>query len=130
MADSSRIAQANYGDRNRCGAGSLFRACIAADTNRHSSRLGSAGHLRCAALWRYEPAADGRVPLLLLRVSLPLYQRHRERGGEVDSGHGPNQIGVPSWYGHEPGTGSDDFLCQPRSRLYATRHGVAICYPL
>src|SRR5271170_965380 len=75
VADSRGVAEADHGDGDRCGTRPMLRAGAAADTHRHSSRLGSAGDLRCAALWRYEPAANGRIPLLLLRISLPLYQR-------------------------------------------------------
>ena len=48
--------------------------------------LESACDLRGPALWRHEPAADGRLSLVLLRVPLPLHQRDRERRSEIDPG--------------------------------------------
>ena len=53
-----------------------------------SSRPRTAGHLRRAAVRRHVPDADGRADRRLLRVPLPLHQRHRAHRVAVDPGHG------------------------------------------
>ena len=80
------------------------------------------GDLRRAAVRRDEPGADGGLSRLLLRVSLPLHQRHRERRVEVDSEHGPAEADVPRGHQHGRGHGADHRLRQPRAGVHAARH--------
>ena len=54
-----------------------------ADAGRHLSQPQSAGHLCSAAVWGDVAGANGRLPRLLLRVSLPLYHRDRKCGVEI-----------------------------------------------
>ena len=77
------ITVARRGDRRRADGGVRGQP----DAGRHLSRSRSAGDLRRAAVRRHEPGADGGVHHVLLRVPLPLHQRHRERRVEVDSEH-------------------------------------------
>ena len=57
-------------------------------------QVGDPGDLRRAALRRHGPGADGRLPDLLLRVSLPLHHRHRSRGEQEHSGRGADEAGI------------------------------------
>ena len=72
------------------------------------------------------PAQMEGLHRLLLRVPLPLHQRHRERRIEVDSEHGPAEADVPSGHRHGRGAGADDRLRQSRARVHAAGHGRAV----
>ena len=101
VADTCSIAQADYGHRNRLRAGSFVHPGLDADAHRYFPGPQSPRHLCRAALWRHEPAANRRVCFVLLRISLPLYQRDPERGSEVYPGQRVAQAHFLSGHGHE-----------------------------
>ena len=59
--------------------------------SRHLPEPQPAGDLRLPALRRHGPGADGRVSHQLLRVPLPLHQRHPSRRVAERAGHGPDE---------------------------------------
>ena len=65
------------------------------DADRHLPEPEPAGHLRRPALRRHGPGADGRAAHQLLRVSLPLHQRHPPRREPEHPGHGPDEAVLP-----------------------------------
>ena len=64
------------------------------------------------------PGADGRLPDLLLRVSLPLHHRHRSRGEQEHSGRGADEAGLPRRHEHEPGDGGNGRAMSNRARAF------------
>ena len=91
---------------------------------------GRSGHLRGPALRRHGPGPDGRLPDLLLRVSLPLHHRHRSRGEQEHPGRGADEAGVSRGHQHEPGDVGDGGLREPRPLLHAAGHGAAVHHAL
>ena len=72
------------------------------------------------------PAQMEGLSRQLLRVPLPLHQRHRARRVEVDPEHGAAEADVPSRHRHGAGDGGDDRLREPRARVHAAGHGRAV----
>src|ERR1700733_14281617 len=101
-----------------------------ADTGGHFSKPRPPRHLCRPTLWRHEPATNGRLRLLLLRVPLPVYQRYRERGGQVDSGHISPSAQVPSWNEYERCACANNLVCESRAGIHASWNRLAVCYPL
>ena len=102
----------------------------AAHARRHLSAGGRSGHLCRAALRRHGPGADGRLPDLLLRVSLPLHHGHRSRGEQEHSGRGAHEAGLSRRHRHEPGDVGDGRLRQSRARVHAAGNGAAVHHAL
>src|SRR5256885_4909847 len=115
-------------ERHRCHrrSSALLRAGAVAQPRRCLSRSESAGNLCCSTVWRNEPTADGRIHLVLLRVSLPLYQRHRERRSQIDSGRRIASPHVPSRNQYERGAGANYLLRESRTGIYASGHCLAL----
>ena len=61
-----------------------------------------------------DPTPDGRADRQLLRISLPLHQRHPSRRIEERPGHVADEAVFPSRHRHGPGDGRDGRLRQPR----------------
>ena len=85
-----------------------------------------AGDLRLPALRRHGPGTDGRASHQLLRVPLPLHQRHPPRRVAERPGHGPDEAVLPSRHRHGPGDGRDDRLRQPLAGVHAAGHRLAV----
>ncbi len=66
-------------------------------------QLGDPADLRRPAVRRHGPEPDGRLPHVLLRVSLPLHHGHRARRVKQHPGRGAHEAGFPPRHGHEPG---------------------------
>ncbi len=98
----------------------------APDARRHLPQPEPAGDLRRPALRRHGPGADGRASDQLLRIPLPLHQRHPPRRVAEHPGHGPDEALLSSRHQHGPGDGRDDQLRQPRPGLHAAGHRVAV----
>ena len=94
--------------------------------HRHLPQPQPAGHLRGPALRRSRPRPDGRPDHQLLRIPLPLHQRHPPRRVEERPGRRPDEALLPSRHQHGPGHGRDGPVRQPRARLHAARHGRAV----
>ena len=69
------------------------------------------------------PAQMEGYIIVLLRVSLPLHQRHRERRVEIDPEHRPAEAHVPSGHRHGGGAGADDRVRESRARVHAAGNG-------
>ena len=91
-----------------CIAVALCRgpAPLQAHARRHLPAGRRSRHLRRPALRRHGPGADGRLPHVLLRVSLPLHHRHRSRRKQEHSGRRADEAGLPRGHRHEPGDGA------------------------
>ena len=66
----------------------------------------------------------------LLRVPLPLHQRHPPRRVQEHPGRRPDEALLPSRHRHGPGHGRDGRLRQPRAGLHAARHRAAVRHAL
>ena len=106
------------------------RALRRARSRAYARRYLSAGrrprNLCRPALWRHGPRADGRLPHLLLRVSLPLHHRHRSRGEQEHSRRRAHEIGISRRHQSEPGDVRNRRLREPRPRLHAAGNRAAI----
>src|ERR1039457_517693 len=65
-----------------------------AHARRYLSASRRPGNLCGAAPWRHGSRADGRLPDVLLRVSLPLHHGHRSRGEQEHSRRRPHETGI------------------------------------
>ena len=88
------------------------------------------GDLRRAALRRDGSRADGRIPDVLLRVSLSLHHGNRSRREQEHSGRGPDEADVLRRHRHEPGDGGDHRLCESRPRVHASWNRAAVCHAI
>ena len=102
----------------------------AAHEGRHLPQPQPAGHLRRPALRRHGPRPDGRADHQLLRVSLPLHQRHPSRRIAERPGRRADEAVLPSRHRHGPGHGRDGRLRQPLAGLHAAGHGAAVHHAL
>ncbi len=103
---------------------------VCADEDRHLPQPQPAGHLRGPALRRPRPRPDGRPDHQLLRVPLPLHQRHPPRRVEERPGRRPDEAVLPPRHQHGPGHGRDGAVRQPVAGLHAARHGGAVRHAL
>ena len=101
-----------------------------AHEGRHLPQPQPAGRLRRPALRRHGPRPDGRADHQLLRVPLPLHQRHPPRRVAERPGRGPDEAVLPPRHRHGPGDGRDGRLRQPLPGLHAARHGAAVHHAL
>ena len=116
------------GGRHRRRAGQ--RAGPVADVDRHLPQPEPPGRLRRPAVRRHGPGADGGPAHQLLRISLPLHQRHPPRREPQHPGHGPDEALLPPGHEHGPGYGRGDRLRDPVAGLHAAGHGLAVHHPV
>ena len=99
------------------------RAGRVSDEHRHLSQPRTCRSIYVAQPYGgMDPAQMEGLAHQLLRVPLPLHQRHPPRREQERPGHGPDEVVFPSRHRHGPGHGRDDRLRQPLAGLHAAGH--------
>ena len=101
------------------------------DEDRHLPRTST-----CRSSTSPSPTAAWTPPQMeglhhqLLRVPLPLHQRHPPRRVAEHPGRRPDEALLPPRHRHGPGDGRDGRLRQPLARLHAAGHRAAVRHAL
>src|SRR6266704_3673719 len=130
VAAARRAKKSDQGCGHRAGCGALLDSRNHAHARRYFSEPEPSGHLCSATVRRNVASANGRIPRLLLRISFPIHHRDRVRRIQIHSKRRIAETGISSWHRHEPGHGSNRWLCGPRSRVYAAWNSVAVHHAL